>query len=478
MSIFRQKCIDKVRDSANTKDSGLHRSLSFWDLLFMGLGAIVGTGIFVITGITAAELSGPAVILSYLVAGISCIFVALSYTEVASMIPTSGSVYAYSYVSLGEIVAWIVGWVTILYLVISASTVASGWSGYMVSILEAGEIYLPDTITKIPSEGGFVNLPAVLVSLFVTCILVVGTKESAKFNNILVFVKITAIFLFVFFAAPHFDITNWWNSTFAYDKSLIGSSSFAPFGIAGIAAGAGLVFFGYNGFDTLATAAEECKNPEKDITKAILASLIICILLYMLVAGMLVGIAPWDKLGIASPLAYALSINGNPLGSAIVATGAVAGMTTVILLQSYAQSRMFFVMARDGMMPKSFSKIHPRFKTPYVASVVVGISVAVISGFAPLDVMGSLASMGALFSFMMVSIIMLVLRKQKPEIKRPFKCPLAFVVAPIAIILCSYLMLTLFPKAGVYFMSWFVLGIVMYFLYARKNSNLSLQTTS
>lgn len=469
MSFFRKKCINEVVE--NTKKGKLKRTLTAFDLFLLGLGAIIGTGIFVITGIAAAKLSGPAVTISYSIAGIVCIFVALTYTEVASMIPSSGSVYSYSYVALGEVFAWLVAWITSLYFLVSATTVASGWSGYIVNIFHDLGVHLPMELTKIPSEGGIINLPAVLITIFVTLMLIKGTKESAKLNSLLVFVKIAAIFLFIFIAIPHFNIANWFDHGVEFDKNLSASNSFMPYGIGGVMAGAALAFFGYNGFDSLAAATEEAKNPERDVTIGILSSLGACILLYVIVSGLLVGIINFDKLDVASPLALALTSIGNSKGSIIVASGAVAGMTSVIMLQMYSLTRMLFGMSRDGLVPKAFSTIHGKFQTPYMGTIIVGSAVALISGFAPLEVMGSLSSMGALFSYAMVGIVMLILRKNHPEFKRPFKCPAPYLVSFITVSMCFYLIFTLLPKAGLYFFAWIIVGLLIYFFYSYRNSH-------
>ena len=469
MSIHRKKTLASVVEHASK--GTLKRTLGVGDLILMGLGAIIGTGIFVVTGVTAAELSGPGVTISYLVAGLSAIFIALAYTEVATIMPTSGGVFAYAYVVLGEISAWVVGWMTLFYLIVSAAAVSSGWSGYVVSIIEQNVgIPIPDYLVKIPSEGGLLNLPAAFIVLLVTLLLIKGTKESAKLNGILVFVKIFAVGLFVVLALPHFNINLWFDHKVAYDSNLLGSSDFLPYGYQGVFAGAGFVFFGYNGFDALANATEEAKNPERDVTIAILFSLILCMLLYMLVAGLLVGIAPYSELNLSSPLAYALNKIGSDKGSLIVSVGAVAGMTTVILLQMYAQSRMLFVMSRDGLVPKIFSKVHEKFHTPHYALMIPGVIIATIGALCPLEIMAGITSMVALFSFTVVSIIMLILRRTMPKIKRPFKCPLAYIIAPIAITVCSYLIFTLVPIAGIYFVSWFVIGIFVYFAYVRNHS--------
>lgn len=468
MIFKRKKNLQEVLEK--TKNSSLKKTLGPFDLFLMGLGAILGTGIFVMTGIAAAELSGPAVTMSYLIAGIACIFIAFAYTEVATMIPTSGGVYAYSYVSLGEIMAWITGWVMILYFMTSSSAVAIGWSGYIVSLLSEAGIHIPKELSLPPCEGGLINLPAVGISVITTIFLSIGTKESTTLNGILVFVKVLAIFIFIVIAFPHLNIDLWFNHDVSYDSSLLGSSKFMPFGYEGVMAGAALVFFGYNGFDALASASEEAKNPERDLSIGILTSLIFCMIVYMIVSGLLVGLVPFDQLLNDSPLAYALDKIGSNKGSAIVATGAVAGMSTVILIQMFAQSRLIFAMSRDGLLPRKLMKLHHKFNTPYLAIMFIGIVVSLCAGFLPLNMLGRLASTGALFLYLLVAVVMLVLRIRMPEVKRPFKCPAAYIIAPISILLCGYLVYTLLVKVSVYFIGWLALGILIYFLYARKNS--------
>ena len=468
MLFGRKKNIETVLSLS--QNSSMKKTLGVFQLFLMGIGAILGTGIFVITGVAAAKFSGPAVTMAYLLAGFACIFIALAYTEVASMIPSSGGLYTYSYVALGEGFAWITGWMVSLYLMSSACAVAAGWSGYVVTILHDMGIILPKAISAIPRDGGIINLPAVLIVLAVTFMLVKGTEESTTLNAVLVFVKVGAIALFAIIAIPYFNIDNLFNNNVPYDSALDGSSSFNPFGYQGILAGAGLLFFGYNGFDTLASAAEEAKNPERDLSVAIISALVFCMVIYVLVSGLLVGLVPYNELGNDSPFAYALNKIGSNLGSAIVSTGAVAGMSTVIMMQLYAQSRFFFGMSRDGLLPKKFSDIHPKFGTPAFSQIVIGIIVAIFSAVAPLDVLGSLSSMTALFGYTLVSIIILLLRKRMPEIKRSFKCPAVYVVAPIAALISGLLMFELFAQAGVYFLAWLALGIVVYVGYARKHS--------
>jgi APA family basic amino acid/polyamine antiporter len=473
MSFLRKKNLESVLDGISS--GNLKRTLGVKDLFLMGIGAIVGTGIFVLTGVTAAEISGPAVIMSYLFAGIVAIFVAFAYTEVATLIPSSGGLYAYTYVALGEGLAWVVGCMTCFYMMISASTVASGWSGYFNSLLNEIGVILPAAYTTIPSEGGIINLPATLISLAVTFLLVKGTSGSVKLNAILVYFKMAAILLFIVLALPHVDFNLWFNNGISFDASIAGSSSFAPFGIEGIIAGSAIVFFGYNGFDTLSTATEEAKNPEKDISIAIIGSIIVCILLYMLIAAIMVGTVGYNELSTASPLSLVLSKIGKGWGAALVAFGAFAGMTTVILMLIYAQSRTLLGISRDGLLPKFIAKVHPIYGTPYVATIMSGIAVVVIAGFAPLKTLGSLASIASLFSYAMVAVVLVALRIKMPNARRPFKCPAPFVISAITIISTLGLISTLLIKVGAYLGVYVAVVLVLYFVYSKKNSLLNIQ---
>ena len=467
MNIFKLKSIREVLDNAS-KHSGLKKTLGVSDLLLLGLGAIIGTGIFVITGIAAVNNSGPAVTASYAIAGLTSIFIALAYAEIATMIPTAGGAYSYAFVAFGEIAAWIVAWMLILYLVLAAATVAAGWSGYMVSMLHEGGIDLSSKWTSIPSEsGGMINLPALLIVVAVTLMLVKGTKESVILNTVLVITKIIAIAIFIWVAAPHFDAMHWLEHNHPVLSDSFMGSNFMPFGLNGVLAGAALVFFAYNGFDSLASAAEECKNPERDLTIAIPGSLIICTILYMVVAGLLVGIIPFNLIDIKSPLASALSSHGHNATAVIIAAGVVIGMISVLLMQIFAVSRIILVVARDGLLPPFLAKIHPKFQTPYVATLILGGIIACITGFVPLNVLGSLSSVGALFSFMVVCMAVITLRYRYPDMKRPFKCPMIKIVAGLGILLCLTLLTSAMQEVGIYAVSWLVVGIVVYFAYAR-----------
>jgi APA family basic amino acid/polyamine antiporter len=360
---------------------------------------------------------------------------------------------------MGELAAWLTSWILILEFSGGPMTVAAGWSGYIVEIFRQGGIHIPEYLTTVPSHGGLVNLPAILISLFVTFLLVRGTQTGALVNNILVVVKLGAIFLFLMVAAPHFKLSNWEN--------------FTPFGMSGVFKASALMILAYTGFDSVATAVEECKNPKRDVVIGLIGSLLLSTVLYMAVSGMLTGIVPFTELNNAKPLAHALTINGSHIGSALVAVGGVAGMTTVILVQIYAQSRVLYVMARDGLLPKAFCKLHPKYHTPYISTFIVGITVALVSGFVPISILGNLASMATLAVFIIASFAVLVLRKKFPDIERPFKCPAVYAIATVATVCCAYLFIQLIPVVGKHFLLWVAIGLAVYLLYSYKRSNLN-----
>ncbi len=424
MSFLTKKSFESIKELSNT--GGLSKTLGAFDLILLGLGAIIGTGVFVVTGIVAATYSGPAVMVSYIIAGTTCIFVALAYTELATMLPTSGSVYTYSYIAFGEIFAWLISSVIILELGFSAGTVAAGWSGYVQAILSTGGIRLPKALTTVPANGGIINLPAFLIVVFISFILYLGTKDSKKLNAILVFVKMTAIFAFIVSATPHFNITHWKN--------------FLPFGFNNMLVGASILFFAMTGFGTIAATAEECKNPSRDLMIGIIGSLVISTIVYVIIAGLVTGIVPFDQLNNDQPLAHALSLNHSNIGSAIVATGAVAGMTTVLMMNIYGTSRIFYVIARDGLLPKSFAKLHPKYDSPYVTILVFSALAALLGGFCPTAILVQLSSMGALIDYATVVIIVMLFRIKMPNVSRPFKCPAAFIIIPLTLVACIYLL--------------------------------------
>ncbi len=456
MNLFRKKTISSIID--NAEKSKMKKTLTALDLILIGIGCTIGTGIFVVTGIAASNYAGPAISISYLLAAIVCIFAGLAYAEFASMVPVAGSAYTYSYVVLGEFVAWMVGWGLVLEYGIGASTVASGWSGYMVGILKSVGVNIPEQLTKTPSAGGIVNLPAMIISLFIGFLLYRGTKESVALNRILVTIKLGVIFLFLIIATPMIKVENY--------------ADFMPFGWSGVLIGAATVFYAYIGFDAVSTAAEECKNPKRDLPLGIIISAIICAFLYIAVSLVLSGIVHYSTLNNAEPLAKALRDNNSNIGSALVATGAIAGITSVLLVLMYGQSRIFFVMSRDNLIPAAFSKLHKNYDTPHFSVAFVAVAVAIISGLFPLKTLSHLTSMGTLFSFIVVAIGVMILRVTHPKIKRSFKCPAIYFTAPMAVVSCGYLTYKLLLENGIYFASWSLVGLVIYFIYGYKNSSL------
>lgn len=426
MSFFKKKSIAMARESIH--HSGLKRTLTAFDLLLFGLGSIVGSGVFVLTGIVAAKYSGPAVMLSYVIAGMTCVLVALGYAELASMIPTSGSIYTYTYVAFGELLAWFMACALILELAVSGAVVAAAWSGYIISIFETAGLQIPEYLTKIPSEGGVINLPAVLIVFFVGYMLFLGTQESKRLNAFLVTAKIIAIFLFVMFAAPHFDATRWEN--------------FMPYGPHNVVVGASILFFSYAGFSTLAAAAEECKNPKRDIIIGIVGAVIGATIIYVIVGGLATGIADYDSLNNSRPLASALKSHGNNVGAAVIAAGAVMGMTSVIMMNLYGVTRVFYVVARDGLIPKKFNILHKKHHSPYLTIIAFTILLAVLAGFCPLEATAKLSSMASLIDYTMVMIIVMFLRYTMPNEKRTFICPAIYIIGPIGVLATLYLLLS------------------------------------
>lgn len=453
MNFFKKKSFDSVKSTSGS--SGLDKNLTAFDLILLGLGGIVGTGVFALTGMVAAQYSGPAITLSYAIAGFVCIFVALAYTELATMLPTSGSIYTYSYIAFGEVIAWLVGGVILIELGISASAVAGTWAAYVQGVLTSAGIGLPEYLVKTPFEGGVMNLPAFVVVVLVGGMLYRGTKESKMLNTALVFVKMLAIFLFVFLAAPKFDPSNWEN--------------FMPYGFDDVMRGASILFFAFTGFGTLASAAEECKNPKRDLTIGIIGSLLLATVVYIAVGASLTGIASYTELNTPEALAYALRLVGSDVGSALVSTGAIAGMTTVIMMNTYGISRIFYVIARDGLLPKSLAKLHHKYESPYVALVFFVLLLASLGAFVPYQLLAQLSSMGALLDYTVVILAVTLFRVKYPAAERSFKCPVIFIVAPAALIAVVYL---LFKQiignngellmTGEVFIWWFVIVFVLY----------------
>ena len=453
MEIFRKKTVSNFRSDANK--SALKKRLTSFDLAAVGIGCVVGTGIFVATG-QGAKIAGPAVIISFLVAAITSGLCSLTYSELTSMFPVSGSTYSYSYIAFGEIVAWIIGWDLMLEYLVAAAAVASAWSGTFVGILSNFGIKLPNAIIKTPMLGGIVDLPAVLITLAVTLLLYKGVSESAKVNNLIVGLKIVIILLFVFFGMTHIKVVNY--------------HPFAPYGVSGVMSAASIIFFSFIGFDAIATAVEETKKPERDVPRGIMICFGVVVVLYMSVALVLTGIIPFNKIDINNALPGALSYIGISWGSALVGVGAVIGMISTLLVVLYGQVRIFMVMSRDGLLPKVFSHVNEKHGTPGLCTVITGVLICVLAGVVPLNIIMELCNIGTLFAFILVSLGIMVLRKTMPDIERKFKCPGVPFTSILTIIFCVYLMLGLKPATWLRFIIWLVLGLVIYFLYGVKHS--------
>jgi basic amino acid/polyamine antiporter, APA family len=452
--------------TAHDKASELRKTLSWPHLVALGVGAIVGTGIYTLTGV-GADRAGPAVILAFAIAGAVCACAALAYAEMATLIPTAGSAYTYTYSVLGETLAWIVGWSLILEYSLACSTVAVGWSGYLVGWIQSFGIELPALLLAGPHAGGIVNLPAVLVSLAIAGLLIAGTRESATFNIVLVAIKLTALTAFIVLALPSFSADNF--------------TPFMPYGFGsddssgttrGVMAAAAIVFFAFYGFDAVATSAEEAKNPGRDVTIGIIGSMAVCTLIYMLVAVAAIGAVSYLEVGSSGePLAHVLRTLNHPFAAWAIGLAALIALPSVILVMMYGQSRIFFVMARDGLLPRVLSKVSPRTGAPTTITLVTGIFVALVAGFFRLDEIAELANAGTLVAFIAVAVCMMVLRKRAPELPRVFNCPAPFVVGTLAVLGCLYLLASLPTHTLTRFALWNVIGVLIYFAYGRARSH-------
>ncbi len=526
MSLFVKKPLDILMNEAQAEGEGsLKRTLGRSNLILLGIGAIIGAGIFVLTGNAAAQYAGPAVVWSFVVAGLACAFAGLCYAEFASMIPIAGSAYTYAYATLGELIAWIIGWDLILEYLFGAATVAVGWSGYVVSLLNDFGITLPGALTNSPgtkltlitpevanasmgqltsgwkeiNDGligtlktinidhaslqhavGIVNLPAMLIVAAVTYLLVKGIQESAKFNNLIVYIKVILILAFILFGISYINTDNWTpfipanpNEFGSFDKLHPENGGFGHFGITGILRAAGVIFFAYIGFDAVSTAAQEAKNPQKDMPWGILGSLVICTIIYIAVGFVLTGIVHYDKLNVSAPIAVAIdSAKGLAWLKYPLKIGAIAGLSSVVLVMLMGQPRVFFSMSKDGLLPAAFSKVHPKFKTPYIPTILCGIVAAIVAGVLPIGLLGELVSIGTLLAFVLVCGGILVLRYKSPEIKRPFKTPFFPVVPILGIVSCIGVMAFLPGDTWLRLLIWLAIGFVIYFGYSYKNSKL------
>ena len=474
--LFSTKPIGELHEADTVNE--LHRTLDARALVLLGIGAIIGTGIFVLTGTAAANHAGPALVVSFLIAGLGCALAGLCYAEFASMIPVSGSAYSYSYATLGEGVAWFIGWNLILEYLFAAGTVAVGWSGYVVSLVEQLGFHLPDALTNAPltkGEGHFeivrtgaiINLPAVLVIAAITALCYVGIHQSARFNAIVVAIKVTVILLFIAFGVWVIDGANW--QPFIPPNA----GEFGRFGWSGVVQAAGIIFFAYIGFDAVSTAAQEAKNPQRDMPIGILASLAVCTVLYVAVAAVLTGMVPYAELNTAAPVALALDRHPELSWlSGWIKLGAIAGMTSVMLVMMLGQPRIFYAMAQDGLLPPLFRKVHPTHKTPYVGTLVTGTLAALIGGLFPVTILGELVSIGTLLAFTTVCIGVLVLRYTRPDLPRPFKVPAPWFVCIAGAVVCTGMMVSLPQDTWVRLAGWTAVGFLIYVFYGFKHSTL------
>lgn len=454
--IFRIKSVRQLVESTGGEHA-LKRVLNPFELVLFGIGAVVGTGIFVITGVAAANFAGPGLVVSFVVSGIVCLFAALCYAEFAAMVPVAGSAYTYSYVSLGEIWAWIIGWDLFLEYSVAVAAVAIGWSGYVVNLLQALGITLPAALVNPPGvAGGLVNLPAILIIAAITVLLIHGVKESARINTVIVVIKIAVILLFLYLGFSHISPGNW--------------NPFLPYGWDGVVTGAAIVFFAYVGFDAVSTTAEEVRNPQRDLPIGIIGSLLVATVLYVAVSLVLTGIVPYTELNVPAPVAFALDRIGIPWGGALVSVGALLGITSVLLVLLFGQTRIIFAMSRDGLLPAPFGKVHPVYRTPVNVTLLVGLVTAAIASLLPLGSVAELVNIGTLAAFIIVSAGVIVLRRTRPEIPRPFRVPFVPVIPLLAILSCSLLILALPTVTHLRFVIWLLIGLGVYFTYGSRRS--------
>ena len=512
-NLLKCKPLDLLLKEATHEDEhSLKRALGPVNLITLGIGAIIGAGIFVLTGSAAAMYAGPAIVLSFILAGLGCVFAGLCYSEFASLIPIAGSAYTYGYATLGEIFAWIIGWDLILEYAFGAATVASGWAGYFVSFLQDWGITIPPQFTAtpythvgnqwvpnmlvqyggrwellttaapmlsqkgvdastLPQVQGVFNIVAFLIICVITFILVVGIQESANFNSAIVIVKVTIVLIFIGIAGafvlkhPAVAAANW------HPFIPPNEGGFGEYGWSGIARAAGVIFFAYIGFDAVSTAAQEAKNPQRDMPIGILGSLVVCTILYILVSGLLTGIVPYTALNVAAPVAVGIDATGVRWGSVLVKLGAIAGLGSVMLVMLLGQSRVFYSMSRDGLLPEWAGKVHPRFRTPYISSITVGLFVAVFASVVPIGILGELVSIGTLLAFVIVCAGVMILRKRRPELHRPFRTPMVPLVPILGIVISFALMASLPLATWIRLFVWLAIGMAIYFGYGRHHSH-------
>jgi APA family basic amino acid/polyamine antiporter len=494
MGLWTKKSIAVLQAEAagESTEHTLRRALGALNLTTLGIGAIIGAGIFVLTGTAAAKFAGPAIVLSFIVSGFGCLFAGLCYAEFASMIPIAGSAYTYGYATLGEFVAWIIGWDLILEYLFGASTVAVGWSGYFTAFMEQVGIKMPTAFTSSPyyyadanefdpvtkvllhpagfsHTGAVVNLPAIVLIALMSTLLVIGIKESARFNNFIVILKLAIVLLVIGFGFMYVNQANW------HPFIPPNTGEYGHYGWSGIVRGAAVVFFAYIGFDAVSTAAQEAKNPQRDMPIGILGSLAICTVLYILMSLVMTGLAHYTDLDVPHPVFVAIEKAGPALAwlGGIINIGAIAGLASVVLVMLMAQPRIFYSMARDGLLPAVFGKVHPRFKTPYITTIITGIVAAVVAGLFPIGLLGELVSIGTLLAFVIVCGGIIMLRYKSPNLARPFRTPLVPLVPILGILICGYMMTSLPWATWERLIVWMIIGLAIYFFYSRSHSKLA-----
>ena len=471
--LYLRKSLANIQ--AQAQENSLRKHLNLTNIILLGIGCIIGAGIFVLTGTAAALHSGPAVSISFLVSALGCLLAGLCYAEFASMLPVSGSAYTYGYATMGEFVAWIIGWDLILEYLFGSATVAVGWSGYVVSFLNDIGWHLPPQICQSPfayditgwhHTGAIINFPAMFIIILMTTLLVIGIKESARFNNFIVIVKVTVILLFIGFGISYINVDNW--TPFIPENT----GKFSEFGLTGVLTGAAVVFFAYIGFDAVSTTAQEAINPQRDMPKGILISLAICTILYVAVSMVMTGIVNYTELNVPAPIAVAIDAAGQGLAwlRPIIKIGAIAGLSSVVMVLLLGQSRIFYSMAHDGLLWKSFARTHPKFKTPYITSIVTGCFAALFAGLFPIGLLGELVSIGTLLAFVIVSVGLIILRKKEPNAPRAFRTPWVPFVPVLGTVICLAQMAALPKDTWLRLIGWMVLGFVIYFTYGRKHS--------